>query len=176
LNKIYISKAEVKHTNIKAILTVYAYNREKISLLKRIRGLRNSFYNNVKLLLFKNKKIIGNPNNFYNKTIRSLLHKELILLRKYKLRLNLNKSKFEEKLLYKLNNLIIKYYNKKVEFNIVNMRSIILNSDLFTQILSLKLKNNKNTPLKMMNILLNKVVLPKVNRTIEKSSMVKSID
>ena len=176
LNKIYISKAEVKHTNIKAILTVYAYNREKISLLKRIRGLRNSFYNNVKLLLFKNKKIIGDPNNFYNKTIRSLLHKELILLRKYKLRLNLNKSKFEEKLLYKLNNLIIKYYNKKVEFNIVNMRSIILNSDLFTKILSLKLKNNKNTPINMMNIILNKVVLPKVNRTIEKSSMVKSID
>jgi hypothetical protein len=56
------------------------------------------------------------------------------------------------------------------------MRSIILNSDLFTKILSLKLKNNKNTPINMMNIILNKVVLPKVNRTIEKSSMVKSID
>ena len=33
LNKIFASKAEIKHTNNKAILTVYVYNREKISLL-----------------------------------------------------------------------------------------------------------------------------------------------
>jgi hypothetical protein len=56
------------------------------------------------------------------------------------------------------------------------MRSIILNSDLFTKILTLKLKNKKANVLRMMDIILNKAVLPKVNRIIEKSSLVKSID
>ena len=57
LNKIYASKAEIKHTNNKAILTVYVYNREKISLLKKIKKLKNSFYNNVKLLVYDIEKI-----------------------------------------------------------------------------------------------------------------------
>jgi hypothetical protein len=112
----------------------------------------------------------------YNKSIRALLHKELIVLRRYKLRLYLNKAKFEENLLYKLNNLISQYYNKKVEFNFVNLRSIIFNSDLFTKLLTLKLKNHKANVLRIMNIILNKVVLPKVNRIIEKSPTIKSID
>jgi len=47
-NKIFASKAEVKHTNNKAILTVYVYNREKISLLKKIKKLRKSFYKKVR--------------------------------------------------------------------------------------------------------------------------------
>ena len=59
LNKIYASKAEIKHTNNKAILTVYVYNREKISLLKNIKMLNESFYNKVKLLVYQNKKIFG---------------------------------------------------------------------------------------------------------------------
>jgi hypothetical protein len=36
LNKILASKAEIKHTNTKAIITIYVYNREKITLLKKI--------------------------------------------------------------------------------------------------------------------------------------------
>lgn len=174
LNKVYVSKAEIKHTNSKAILTVYVYNREKISLLKRIKKLKLSFYNKIQLLgrILPDRKL----NNSHVKIIKVLLYKELILLRKYKLRLNLNKYKFEEKLLYKLNNLIIKYYNKKVEFNIVNMRSIILNSDLFTKILTLKLIKRRANIMGIMKFILNKIVLPKVNRIIEKSKSVKTVN
>src|SRR5688572_6907822 len=140
-NKIYASKAEIKHTNNKAILTVYVYNREKISLLKKIRFLNKSFYNEVKLLISENKKILGfynseDSNIIYNKSIKALLDKNLKVLRKYKLRLSLNKYKFEEKLLYKLKNFIIKYYNKKVEFNIVNIRSVVFHTDFFTKIVT----------------------------------------
>lgn len=35
-NKIYVNLAEIKHTNSKVFLTIYSYNREKISLLKRL--------------------------------------------------------------------------------------------------------------------------------------------
>jgi len=178
-NKIYVSKAEIKHTNNKAILTIYTYNREKISLLKKIRLIKESFYEKIQLLIFKNQHflLLSKDIKMYNKKIiKSLLYNELVLLRNYKLRLNLNKYKFEDKLLHRLKNLIIKYYNKKVEFNIINMRSIILNSDLFTQILTLKLKNKKARITKIMDIILNKAVLPKVNRILEKSKHKKIVD
>lgn len=180
-NKIYASKAEIKHTNNKAILTVYVYNREKISLLKKIRLLNKSFYNEVKLLISENKKILGfynseDSNIIYNKSIKALLDKNLKVLRKYKLRLSLNKYKFEEKLLYKLKNFIIKYYNKKVEFNIVNIRSVVFHTDFFTKIVTSKLLNRKANILATMDNILNKVVLPKVNRIVEKSLVKKSLN
>src|SRR5690349_18226142 len=210
LNKIYASKAEIKHTNNKAILTVYVYNREKISLLKKIKKLKNSFYNNVKLLVYDIEKIFWFSANYgcasydtnnmnvakpkvyaaaakplvskakailgQHKSIKALLYKELILLRKYKLKLSLNNYKFEEKLLYKLKNFIIKYYNKKVEFNIVNIKSVVFHSDFFTKILASKLTNRKLRILNTMDAILNKVVLPKVNRIKEKSKHVKTVD
>ena len=37
LNKIFVSKAEIKHTNSKAIVTIFVYNREKLVLLKKIK-------------------------------------------------------------------------------------------------------------------------------------------
>ena len=181
LNKIFASKAEIKHTNNKAILTVYVYNREKISLLKKIKILNESFYNNLKRLICINKVYFGSYNPEYsniisNKSIKGLLYKNLKLLRNYKLRLNLNKYKFEEKLLYKLKNFIIKYYNKKVEFNIVNIRSVVFHSDFFTKILTSKLLNRKANILATMDTILNKVVLPKVNRIVEKSVVKKSLN
>ena len=181
LNKIYASKAEIKHTNNKAILTVYVYNREKISLLKKIKMLNKSFYNKVKLLIYKNQKIFGfynseDYNNIYNKSIKTLLNNNLKLLRKYKLRLSLNKYKFEEKLLYKLKNFIIKYYNKKVEFNIVNIKSVVFHSDFFTKIVTSKILNRKANILATMDTILNKVVLPKVNLIVERSLEKKSLD
>lgn len=188
LNKIYVSKAEIKHTNNKAILTVYVYNREKISLLRKIKRIKRSFYKKIVLLINKNSKIMGGASDgvffkkiassdLYNKTIKYLLKKELILLRKYKLRLNLNLYKFEEKLLFKLKNLIIKFYNKKVEFNIVNLKSIMLNSEIFTNLFTLKiLYNTKKSVLRMIRIMFNKVVLANTNSIIEKSPAIKGVD
>jgi len=181
LNKIFASKAEIKHTNNKAILTVYVYNREKVSLLKKIKSLNKSFYDQVKLLINQNKEIFGvynseESNIMYNKSIKALLYKNIKLLRKYKLRLSLNKYKFEENLLYKLKNFIIKYFNKKVEFNIVNLRSVVFHSDFFTKILTSKLINRKANILATMDTILNKVVLPKVNRIVEKSLEKKSLN
>ena len=46
-NKIFLARPEIKHTNSKAIITLYAFNREKFALLKKI-----------KLLTLLTKKII----------------------------------------------------------------------------------------------------------------------
>jgi hypothetical protein len=178
MNKIFVSKAEIKHTSSKAIVTVYTYNKEKLALLRKIRILRKSFLKKIFLLLYKGNKLYKNigSNNLYNNTMLVLLSKELILLRRFKLKLSLNKYKFEEIFLYKLSKFIGKFYNKKIELNVINLKSIILNSDLFTQILTLKLKNKKANVIKMMSIILNKAVLPKVNRITEKGTLTKSID
>lgn len=173
MNKIYVSKAEFKHTSSKAIITIYSYNREKVSLLNKIRKLRNSFFKNILLLIDNNKGLLG---NLTNKTIKGLLYKELIILRRCKLKLNLNKYKFEEKLLYKLNNIIEIYLKKKIEFNIINMKSIVLNSDIFTKVLAHKLWKRKIYTLKMMNFILNKAVLPKGPRVLKESSRIENMD
>jgi hypothetical protein len=111
------------------------------------------------------------------KIIKYFLFKEFSIFRRFKLRLLLNKHKFEERLLYLLSSLISKYYNKKVEFNIVNMKSIHLNSDIFTNILTLKLKNKKANIIRMMNIILNRAVMPNVKNTfLEKCRPIKSVN
>lgn len=181
LNKIYVSKAEIKHTNNKAILTVYVYNREKISLLKKIKAIKKTFFKKLNILkIIKSKSYFKGTKLIFNKKIKELLYNDLIVIRKlffrYKLRLNFNKYKFEETLLFILNNLIIKIYNKKVEFNIVNMKSIFLNSDIFTKLLTLKIQNPRVSPPLLIKTFLNKVVLPKVNKTMERSRIIKSVD
>jgi hypothetical protein len=198
MNKIYVSKAEIKHTNSKAIFTIYTYNREKISLLKKIKTIIKitkwkkrkinffkkslRFYRKIYRILNrlmdnsnKNLKILAQA-SYLGKIFKKIFVEQLRLFRKYKLRLNLNKYKFEEKILYLLTSLISKYYNKKIEFNIVNMKALILNSDIFTKILTLKIKNKKAHIIRLMNFLLNKAVLPRVNRILEKGSVKKSVD
>src|ERR1700712_2270419 len=143
--------------------------------------IKNLFYKKILSLLYNDdklnqRKFIAASAGLRIKTILTLLHKELILFRRFKLKLSLNKYKFEEKFLSKLSKLISNFYNKKVEFNLVNMKSIILNSDFFTKILSLKFKNRKANIIRLMNIILNKVKFPEVNRVREKSRIVKSVN
>lgn len=172
-NKIYISKAKVKHTNSKAILTIYTYNREKIVLLKKIKKVKN-FLRFLQFLMRKKpllKKKFATDNNYLPLKIK----KDLKLIRSYSLRLKLNIHKFQEKLLYILSSLVSKYYNKKVEFHIVNMKSFILNSDLFTQILTLKLKrkNKKKSRMndtKLMDYILDKAPLAQIKRVVHISN------
>ena len=214
LNKIFISKAEIKHTNSKAMITILVYNREKLVLLKKIRRLKEIF---VKLMI--KSKILellsfsypcpfgyqqATHRNFMNNTTDVLLallkfnlkgkrfalkesykelyylsikiSKTLAIIRKYRLRLSLNKYKFEEKFLYKLTQYISKYYGKKVEFNIVNVKSIAYNVNFFTEILTSKIKKERTSAIFKMNDLLSRVVLPEVNMIIERGRIEKDVD
>ena len=214
-NKIFISKAETKHINSKAIITIFVYNREKLILLKKIRRLKKIFAKLMirskilQLLSFSYSEppvtdqqatkinFINNTTNVLlallkfnlkgrrfalNKSYKELydlfikISKTLAIIRKYRLRLSLNKYKFEDKFLYKLTQYISKYYGKKVEFNIVNVKYIAYNGDIFTEILTSKIKKEKTSPVRKMNDLLSKVFLPKVNRIIERGRIEKNVD
>ena len=85
LNKIYTSKAEIKHTNTKAVVTVYLYNREKSVLFKKIRKLQNVTFSYKKLkrlsstlgiLVFKNSKRNKKLKKQY-KYIKNILFKNI---------------------------------------------------------------------------------------------------
>lgn len=94
-----------------------------------------------KFLLLKNlylKKV-------WSRIIKTFLKRHLIFLRKYELLYSLNQLKFNKlTLLNKLSLLLNKILGKKIEYNIINLKSIIFNSDLFTQALALKFKKRKS--------------------------------
>lgn len=210
-NRIFVSKAEIKHTNNKALITLYVFNKERLSLLNKVRKLRTFFLkrkihkvaakwlnfisvlgsqtlsfvsksiqDNLALLLqykAKNRKKYSNKPYFHrNLRFSRKVKKFFSIVRRLRLRLSLNKNKFEETFLNKLSLLIGKYYGKKVEFNIVNLKSIAYNSDIFTEILTLKLKKAKSGPIKRINSLLGRVVLPEVNTIIERGRVEKQVN
>jgi hypothetical protein len=99
--------------------------------------------NHEKFLIFTNK-----TNNFYAYNypnyydFKNTVEKRY-LENLYKLQylLKFNSVKFEKPFILKLTRIVEELYNKKVEFNIVNLKKVYLNSDIFTQAIVLKLKN-----------------------------------
>ena len=59
-NKIYVSKAELKHTNNNVLVNIYVYNKEKSNYLNKLKKvyLSNIFNNNLNVSLVKTLKII----------------------------------------------------------------------------------------------------------------------
>lgn len=162
LQKIYVSKAEVKHTNSKALINIFIYNKEKMALLENIK-----IFSILKLILAKKSKkeklqILGEiiikmlwPRHRHKK-IKEFKNKLLLFLnkfkksqkmsisfRKLKLKFSLNKYKFERILLYRLGIYLKKIYKKRIEFNIINLKSINFNIDMLTGILTLSIRRKK---------------------------------
>ena len=200
-NRMLISRAELKHTSDKVIVTVYVYNRQNTYYIRKLKELYtlsnakhivNSIkYKNLGIMmmmreikmrefnkftktLWKNGlfilskvhkqkiiffKTLGKKNetskfknyekqylkNFVNKCIR------LEVLYKYRKQIILlNEKKFEKSYLLPLTGLIENIYNKKVEFNLVNLKYLYLNSYIFSETLVTKIRKKKNRLLKVL--------------------------
>lgn len=111
-----------------------------------------------------------------NKWVKILWRGELTIIRKYKFKLNLNKYKFEGKFLVTLSNILSKIYSKQIEFNIVNLKNIVFNTDLFTEISTKKIQKKNTRVTKIMHTMLNKAKLPRVDRIKEKGRIVKNVN
>jgi hypothetical protein len=116
----------------------------------------NKYYlyltNLVKLKVLNNKEkfaiFTNKTNNFYAYNYPNYYNFKNIVEKRYlenlyKLQylLKFNSVKFEKPFILKLTQIVEELYNKKVEFNIVNLKKVYLNSDIFTQAIVLKLKN-----------------------------------
>lgn len=109
--------------------------------------------------------ILPDPNF---KLIKPLYEESYIIhLSNFRKQLQLNINKFRFGFINNLMELVEKLYDKKVEFNIVKLRKLHVNSDLFTQAVALKLKNRNNRLYKVLKSSLNKVNLPRIDRVTE---------
>ena len=61
----------------------------------------------------------------------------------YKQLLYINKAKFENSYIQGLIDLIKKIYKKNIEFNIINLKYLYFNSDIYTQPMVLKLRKKR---------------------------------
>ena len=201
INRILISRAELKHTNDKVIVTIYVYNRQvKYYFNKMIRVAINDLVKDstvtkkrlkIQSRVKKQKKLalkslglssyfsschekndkIKQPNSKFKKYETSYLkHYVIRSLRKEMLEIyfsqliSFNESKFEKKYLLPLTSLVTRVYNKKVEFNLVNLKYLYLNSYIFSDTLVTKLKNRKNKLLRVLRTSLLMFKLPSIDR------------
>jgi hypothetical protein len=110
--------------------------------------------------------------------------KELFLLEEKFLNaaklLNFNRSKFTNLFLNSsglgLINLISIVYNKKVELKIVELKSIHLNSDIFSLAIASKLRNRKNRIPSILRKALSKIKLPSLHLLLTGDSDINSLN
>jgi len=121
-------------------------------------------------LMFKNKAQSFYPNNFpsfnYQITVAGKEYKKNLDI--YFKLLQDNKLKFDGIFMSKLIDLIQQIYNKNVELNIVNLKKMHLNSDIYTQAVSLKLRNRDNKLYRVLKASLRKIKLPVIRKIDEK--------
>jgi Mitochondrial ribosomal protein (VAR1) len=134
----------------KAIQSIKKWNKKKLVLLdimeSNVKNRQNLDYKSL------SKYIII----FYNKLLKKSLDKYL-LYKYYQQLIFINKSKFNYNYLQHLKKYLEKIYNKNVEFNLVNLRRVYLNSDILSESLTIKIRKNRRKLLKFLNTLKRKV-------------------
>lgn len=87
---------------------------------------------------------------------------------KYIYLLNTYKLKFTNYYISKLNRLVNDIYKKNVVFNIVNLKKMHLNSDIFTQAVALKLRNKANNIYRVLKSSLRKIKIKAISHLKER--------
>jgi hypothetical protein len=125
---------------------------------------------NTKKLLKFEVQVIKNKLFFddFEKYMSMAKDNYLKTFKRFNYLLMINNVKFEKPFIWELARLVKNIYNKEVAFNIVNLNKMHLNSDIYTQAVSLKLKNRDNKLFKVLTSSLSKVKLPNVSRISEK--------
>ena len=172
--KYYLNKIKkIKILNIIKKKGIKIINKK--SFLKRIRLIKLKASKVISNVIKKENVIVKNLNlnkkfsfkdyeiTYYKDFILRSLQKEMLYMY-YKQILYLNKAKFENSFILNLKNLLYKVYDKKVEINIVNLKYLHLNSDIFTQALALKLRNRKNRLYRVLKTSLLRIKLPYDNK------------
>jgi Mitochondrial ribosomal protein (VAR1) len=125
---------------------------------------------NMKKLLKFEVQVIKNKLFFddFDKYMFMAKNHYLKTFKRFNFLLMVNNIKFEKPFIWELTRLVKNIYNKEVEFNIVNLNKMHLNSDIYTQAVSLKLRNRDNKLFKVLTSSLSKVKLPNISRISEK--------
>lgn len=213
-NKIYVSRAELKHTNTKLFIILYVYNKQKSLIERNIRKLiklttyekhligddiavmkkhtnrleyifkrfiyfkkwenvlfkkTNNLLKNI-ILKIKKKHVKSHKMYMYYRLLKRLSKFEQLFINSTNL-INFNKSKFSNLLLnlkdLGLISFIEKIYSKNVQIKIVELKSIHLNSDVFSWAVALKLRDRKNKAVRVLRkAILQMVKIPDLHTLI----------
>jgi hypothetical protein len=136
LNKVYVSKPEIKHTNSKVIITIYKYGS----------SIKN-----------KNKAEQIKINDWQNKHITKLSEDLTSLSDEKDTTIN------EKDNLNYFSDLISEFYGSRVELRIIDLKYLHLNTSILVEYLSNKLTNRKRV-LRKYRILLRQIKLPVYNK------------
>lgn len=153
LDKINVYLSKINNLTSKKVLTL----DDKLTLIGASLEKSNNDITNLNYPLHNDYKL-KSENHYLSK------------YNMYSLLLRLNKIKFNDTFLSKLIYLVNKIYKKKIEFNIVNLKKMHLNSDIYTQAISLKLRNKDNRLYRILKASLRKVKLPTIKRVSEKQN------
>jgi hypothetical protein len=140
VNKIYFNIIEIKYYSNKVVIHICVYNREKLVILRKLKLLK---IKNAKEISFNTN--LENNTNFLLKEKLNLLNNKLFLYRYYTSKLFLNNLKFNTHSLLKLKKILFGIFNKKVLFNITNIKYFHLNNSILLDSISGKLNNNRKS-------------------------------
>ena len=136
---------KVNFITLKSLKILRKVRKHKRFLLKILK------WNKINFRLYENR--------YYNDYLNKSYKKEMLYLYYVRI-LSLNNNKFKSWFITGLKSIISRVYKKKVVFNIVNLKYLHLNSDVFSESISIKLKNRKNRLLRVLKKALKLAKLP----------------
>lgn len=146
----YLKKANRGKYDIIKILNVFFFNKAKN---KEITAYTESFYVNDYFI------------KFYINWVKKSLQKINFYLY-YKQLLYLNESLYKYTYLQALKIYLEKIYNKKVEFNLINVKCHYFNSDILSESITLKITKNRKKLLNYLKKLILKVKIYKTDKNV----------
>jgi hypothetical protein len=147
-------------------------------LLKISKKLKRKFL--YKFSLFNYINVYNNVKLYNNIFTKKLSRLEKVFFFNAKL-INFNKSKFNNLVLnlrdLGLISILNKIYHKNVQIKIVDLKSIHLNSDLFSSAIAIKLRNRKNNPVRILRkAILNMVKIPSLHTLMVNDDFMEAIN
>lgn len=154
-------------------------NTEKFAVIMRWNKLL--IKNNIPQINYKALYINEYLIKFYKNWVKNSLKKIKIYLY-YRQLLYINESKYNYTYLQILKNFTQKIYNKRVEFNLINIKYHYLNCDILSESLSLKITINRKKILSFFRKLINKIKIHKTHKqvyykpSLNKLDLIKNIE
>jgi hypothetical protein len=143
-------------------------NTEKFAVIMRWNKLL--IKNNIPLIKYKALYINDYLIKFYKNWVKNSLKKIKIYLY-YRQLLYINESKYNYTYLQILKNFTQKIYNKRVEFNLINIKYHYLNCDILSESLSLKITIDRKKILSFFRKLINKIKIHKTHKQVYKANL-----
>ena len=167
LKRIFIGVSDIKHSIDSIIINIYVFNKEKLYFLKKIKKLKkNKQLNYFYKIRVSNIKIYKFNDMFLYNSLKINLRKELyfsFLYKYYISKLFINNFKFNVINLNNLNNILSKFYKKKINLNIISMKYLHLDNSLFIDAITRKLRDRNRKVLRVLRKALSLSKIPKIH-------------